>query len=342
MTSRFLKVFCLTCCMLLFAGCSETVTGSAHGDVNLSSWIVYWDVKNGQKDYDGAKEHLKSLSYFCAHFNENDILVIPSEIQQAKQQRKKTDGMVSYLAIVNDRDLGDGGMVEKDTDVLYRMLGSSEAMDDHIDNIISLAKKGGYDGVEIDYEKLWKDPELFHSYLDFIEKLYNAAYIENLKVRVVLESSTPFDGGFCKGPQYVVMLYNLYGTHSGPGPKANEEFIRKTIARMKALPGEKVAAFSTGGCHWEYKDIFGLIAQKKKFIDTAEAKGLQKKYQAETKRDADSGCLVFKYKDQNRYHTVWYADGETLNHWIAIAEAQGIKNISIWRLGKESDIQALH
>ena len=38
----------------------------------------------------------------------------------------------------------------------------------------------------------------------------------------------PMDAPYSVGPEYMVMLYNLYGLHSGPGPKADGPFIEKT------------------------------------------------------------------------------------------------------------------
>jgi len=86
---------------------------------------------------------------------------------------------------------------------------------------------------------------------EFINKLYRRAQGCGLKLRVVLEpralvSTTDFP----PGSEYVIMLYNLYGLHSGPGPKANKDFIETTLERMNLLPADKTVAFATGGCMW--------------------------------------------------------------------------------------------
>jgi spore germination protein YaaH len=200
-------------------------------------------------------------------------------------------------------------------------------MMNHIDDIIAHTLQGGYDGIEIDYERIWKDEKIGQSFLKFADKLYGKALKNNLKLRLVLEPSTPLSSiEFAKGPEYVVMLYNLYGLHSAPGPKANKEFIQKTVTRMTALPSGKSVALSTGGCVWGDNG-------EKRFLTETEAKTLVATYGLATKRDEESQCVVFTYKEKDVSYQVWYADVQTLNYWIAIAKEHGVNNVSLWRFG---------
>ena len=338
MKCRFFKVMAAMVMVFLLAGCGDPIRSSAHGEVNLSGWMAYWDMPSALKEYKEIQGRMESICYFAAYFDADDHLVVPPEVAEAKKQQKK-GRQLTYLTIVNDSDRGEKGKTEKDISVLYHVLGSEASMDEHIQEIISLTKAGGYDGVEIDYEKFWKDAELKQEFMDFTYRLSTETIRNGLKLRIVLEPSAPFDAGFCQGPEYVVMLYNLYGTHSGPGPKANGDFIQKTIDKMAVLPGKKIADFSVGGCVWEGKGPLGIIPGKKRFLTEAEAQQLLKKYGAKESRDPESACMVFKYEDGGRHYTVWYADSETLNAWITVAAERGIDNISLWRLGSNTDIE---
>ena len=62
-----------------------------------------------------------------------------------------------------------------------------------------------------------------------------------LKLRVPLAPGTSFSTThFIAGPEYVVMLYNLYGTHTLlPGPKADRAFVQKILANMAAAYGKR-------------------------------------------------------------------------------------------------------
>ena len=338
MKVQFFKACCIAAAIFVTTGCAGPIKSSAHSEVALSAWTAYWDMKSGLQEYDGMKDRLTSVSYFAAYFNAEDHLILPPEVRAARENNRRRSGPQAYLTIVNDWEKSPGMAAEKDLAVLRRVLADDAAMDRHIAEIINLAKNGAYDGVEIDYERVWKDAQLAPRFLDFTYRLYRAALSAGLKLRIVLEPSAPFDAAFCRGPQYVVMLYNLYGTHSGPGPKADGPFIRKTLQAMTALPENRAAAFATGGCQWEHGGLLGLDIVSKRFMDEKEAVALQEKYQVKAQRDPESAGLFFDYEKEGRRYTVWYADSETLNAWISLAAGQGIGQISLWRLGGNTDM----
>ncbi len=343
MSSIFCKIFkaaIFASVFVILIGCNynnqSAVNAVAKEPTRSSAWLAYWDIDAGEKDLEKLGKKLEKLSYFGAYFDSNDRLFIPKELSDKKSELKLKKGKYeTYLTFVNDKQNPDGSTVMKDTEVLRRLFSDDASMEKHIDEIIALTLQGGYDGIEIDYERIWKDETIGQSFLEFANKLYVKALKNNLKLRIVLEPRTAFSSaGFFKGPEYVVMLYNLYGLHSAPGPKANKEFIQKTVVRIQALPGEKSIAFSTGGCLWGDNG-------EKRFLSEVEAKTLAAIYDRETKRDEESQCIVFDYKDRGVTYQVWYADVKTLNYWISIAKEQGENNISLWRLGGNVDINEI-
>lgn len=326
MKINLLRCICIICIVCVLSGCGGSLHSKAYTGVNFNTWLAYWDIDDGLAEYKKVQGNMQSLSYFAAYFDEKDRLFVPKEIQKAKASLGNQEGKTSYLTIVNDKALGNDEFAEKDLGVLRRTFGDEISLNHHVRDIIKLARQGGYDGVEIDYEQLWKDETLPPLYVHFLDILYRHASSQGLKVRVILEPSAKFGAGFCEGPQYAVMFYNLYGTHSGPGPKADAAFIQKTLKRMAVLPGSPEVVFATGGCQWGPGD-------KKKFIDEADAVELVKNFGVTPQRDAASGALHFTYMDKDKSYTVWYADQETLNAWISLAVAQGIHKAGLWRLG---------
>lgn len=318
------------------AGCSLGPPGAGGEPAKLSAWLTYWDLDEGERDLTRVANNLEKLCYFGAYFDQNDQAFIPEALRRKKSDlTTKTGKYEAYLTFVNDKQNADGSVALKDSEVLRRLFADERAMERHIDQIIALTLQGGFDGIEIDYERIWNDETIGQSFLRFADKLYGKARQNNLKLRLVLEPGTPFgSAGFFPGPEYVVMFYNLYGLHSEPGPKANPAFIRELLTGMNALPGEKAAAFSTGGCVWGDNG-------EKRFLTEVEAKTLAITYEREARRDDESQCLVFDYPDNGVWYQVWYADVQTLNYWIAIAKAQGVSQISLWRLGGNTDIDHL-
>jgi len=335
------KIIILIIFSVILVSCSYGISSPSKMSEQLrAAWIVYWDLDAGEKELLAISRRgkLDQLLYFAAYFDENDRLFIPPELSERKiklQAHKKRYGYETYLSFVNDTQNADGSSTLKDIEILRRLFSDDSSMERHIDEIIAMTLAHGYDGVDLDYEQIWIEEDVGQLFLRFIEKLYPKTIQNNLKLRVVLEPSTPFSADFVSGPEYSVMFYDLYGSHSGPGPKANNEFIRDTIQRMLSLPGEKTVAFATGGCMWGSD---GSIV----FIDEVEARNLAKKHRAKATRDKNSECLVFSFQDKGVSYTVWYADIRTLNYWVRVAAEQGQNNINIWRLGGNVNLHRLN
>lgn len=330
----------LTAAGLSCAG-AEPVKSGPHPDVRLSAWTAYWDDEAGSRDYKDVRRHLTGLSAFAAYYGPDDTLVVPYETKSALRQAKK-DGKETYLTVVNDSLDASGKTTEKDLALVGRLVQDDEAMDAQTALLTSQAKELGADGLELDFERVFKDDKLKEKFLRFTYRLSMACNKENLKLRIVLEPSAPFEAPFAKGPEYVVMLYNLHGLHNGPGPKADGAFIKKTIGRMEKLPGKKSVAIATGGCIWQDYKLLGLSHGRIRFLSEQEAASLAAKQKAKVTRDDESGALNFSYEEGGHHYEVWYADAETLNAWITAIANLGITDVSIWRLGGNEKIGRVH
>ena len=334
-----IRIILLSLVLFLIAGCyngkQTNVKAAGQTKNQLSVWTVYWDAEEGTKEFRRLEKRLDEVCLFGAYFEEDGKLLLPEELTFDKRVAKKKKQLAEYLTIVNDRVLSDGGKEYKKTEFLQELLNDQERRKEHIDEIIALAKAERFDGVEIDYERIWKDCETKDTFLPFIKELYAATTANNLKLRVVLEPGTPFnDIELPPGPKYVVMLYNLYGMHSGPGPKADNAFIQKVLGKMANMPEPKAVAFATGGCMWNSDG-------EKKFITEKEAKQLLEQYKADAKRDTASKAVTFKYREGTTAYEVWYADAATLDYWISLAENAGIRDIAIWRLGSNETLNKI-
>ena len=339
---RYLGAMAFGLVTILLSGCAmaEPIKSGEHPPVKLSAWMASWDADSGKKEYGKVKKRLDAVSCFAVCYDEKDELLVPKEIRDMlKVSRKGSEAIVRYLSFVNDSVTADGKTKEKDTDLLKRLLADDAFMEAQAGKMVSLAKELGCEGVELDYEKEWKDEAVFRNYVRFTSLLFSACSEQGLKLRIILEPSAPMDAPYCEGPEYVVMLYNLYGKHSGPGPKADGEFIGKTVRKMESLPGEKSVAIATGGCLWEKGGFLLSSYDKKKFLTEKEAVDLCKKHKAEAERDPGSACLHFSYKENGKTTEVWYADSETLSAWITVAANAGVGHVALWRLGGNTDIE---
>ncbi len=336
-----LHLLALGLSITLFSGCAQgaPMETGPHAPVELSAWAASWDKDDGLKEYTQIHKHLKSLSCFMAYYDSNDKLIISDETREIAASAMKNGQEKRYLSFTNDWEDKKGKFIPKDKELLKRILKDDEHREAVVNEMIEATKELKCTGVELDYEAFFKDKELLSNYLAFTYKLTYACSKEGLDLRIVLEPGMPMDAGLCKGPEYVVMFYNLYGKHSGPGPKADGAFIQKTLKKMEAIPGTKSAAFATGGCLWEDYSSIGLKEGPIRFLDEDDAVEIAKKHGITPERDDNSFALHFSYKEDGHEYELWYADSETLNAWIKAASDGGIDKVSIWRLGGNMNIK---
>ena len=127
--SRYLGILVLLAGINLSAGCAGAapIASGDHSEVRLSAWTAYWDDQAGQQEYKQLHRKLASVSCFAASYDSNDQLVVPDE---TRQQVKLMSGKnKTYLTVVNDSQDKKGRTVEKDKELLKRLLADDDAMD---------------------------------------------------------------------------------------------------------------------------------------------------------------------------------------------------------------------
>ena len=287
-----------------------------------SAWIVYWDWDRGVSE--AQKNKPDALIAFAASFDEQGKLCLPALMTKERLAALPKEN--TYLSFVNDQQQAEKALL-KDTKLLKKLLGKKASRQQHIADVLTLGRDCGFMGVEIDYENVWKDAALMKAYAAFIAELRDECRAQNMKLRVVLEpKALRYANIMPEDVEYVIMFYNLYGGHSGPGPKADRRFIWHTLSEAAKLPGTPNVAFANGGFDWS-------APKKARGITLAQAIALQQKYQLQPERDEKSRALHFTYSVGAEKHTVWYADSETLSYWQQLAQAVGFKRFSSWRLG---------
>lgn len=308
---------------------AEEITALAEVTNRLSVWSVYWDCADDIDTLRETQESLAEVSLFSAYFKDGELVIPEAATRMLKKIRNKdtTKQMQVYLSVVNDVETN-GETVQKDTEILKQLLGEEDSAKAHAAALVRLAKENGYDGIEIDYEKIRSDMQLWAYFLRFENFLLAAAEDAGIGVRIILETSTPVSAlSFPEGAEYCVMCYNLYGNGTEPGPKADLDFLQEIYAKFKDVPHISYA-FSNGGFDWEEN------SQKPAQVRAADANALAEEYQAEPVRDENSGALYFTYTEKKKKHTVWYADAATLKLWAEELNrlSGGRTAVGLWRM----------
>lgn len=274
-------------------------------------WGVYWDgnIANVLSQQYADSDYI----LFGAYFDSRDQVFIPESLETL---RDTTQGCVqgrTYLSFVNDIQYEDGTTSQKNPELLKRLLQSDNTMKAVIDSMLEITAEWNCDGIEIDFEKI-EAAGVWEEYIHFLELLIDSASSCGLDVRVVLGVNAPADEyEFPAGAEYVIMCYNLYGYHSGPGPKADMEFLKGGAERFCNLESVHFA-LANGGFLWDEKD------KVQKSLTGKAAEELLQESGAVPQRDESSYALYFTFEDENGTNTVWYADDITLAKWAQIIE----------------------
>lgn len=304
----------------------------ASEEFSLSAWVVDWQLRAGMEDYEVLANRLNSFQLFALYFNDEDALHFTPQLQEELPLLLERIWNASekdvYLTVVNDVWHKDGTAVQKDSSLVTRLMATEQSRHQHIQELIELATVYQFDGIEIDYERIAESD--WDHLTAFYRELHALLNDRNMKLRVVFEPRAPIEElapNLPEGVEYVVMAYNLYGSHSGPGPKADLDFLRTLVRRTENVPGGMSIALSTGGFSWTEEGKVTAITE-------LQGEQLAKQYQADLHRDSDSSVIYFNFTDEEGVQfTVWYADATTLELWIETLKDVGINRVAIWRLG---------
>nr|WP_198044755.1 glycosyl hydrolase family 18 protein [Lysinibacillus timonensis] len=294
----------------------------------MSLWLVDWNYKASIEEASYINKGIENIQLFTTYFDQDYNLYQSHDAKQLIDQTFSHNALKSndvYLTIINDQFISQHQVIQKNPEILTNLLSTKLTKEEHIQQIIKIAKQYPYEGVEIDYEKIPIDS--VQAYCAFLEELNRELKKINLSLRVVLEPSFPIESAdLPQDIQYVVMAYNLFGYHSGPGPKLNYEYLEKLTNKLSKTNLDVSIALATGGFKWSDKEIDDLTEQEvQQIIDD---------YPVNPSKDPYSDAMYFTYTDRNNnQHEVWYANNSTLQAWISYLKSKNFYEISIWRAG---------
>uniref|UniRef100_I2PYW9 Putative glycosyl hydrolase n=1 Tax=Desulfovibrio sp. U5L TaxID=596152 RepID=I2PYW9_9BACT len=297
----------------------------------LSAWIADWDLTRGLAEWRAHPGLFDEIRVFAAYFDEKDRPYLAPEWAAllGSDARAVFGRTPVFLTVVNDLVTASGqGNRLKDPELARRLVSGPEARARHIATLLALAARYGFSGLEIDYEEV--PAPVWPEFLLFVSELQTQARARGLALSVLLQPQRRYLAApLPAGPDYVLMGYNLFGSHSGPGPKATPAFLAEQAAALRALGALEATglALSTGGFDW----TGGKAARQ---LDEAEAGALLARTKAATTRSADDGYLVSRYRDgKGQDHEVWHADAKTLATLWTAARSAGFGRLVVWRLG---------
>ncbi|MCC8353982.1 glycosyl hydrolase family 18 protein [Bacillus sp. AF23] len=284
-------------------------------------------------------KYISSIATDTFAFDKNGRVIgdVPSkQLTYAKKNKIKTWAVISnYNDAISDFD---GNLAN-------RVMTDKTAKKRFTDQLISLAKKHHYYGVNIDFEAVNpKDRSAYSSFIQYVSQALKKKHIKTM-VSVPAKSaddknddwSWPYDyAKIGKYADYVqVMTYDEHGIWGEPGSVASTSWIKRSLQfSVKKMKANKVImGVPAYGYDWDLKD--GSSSSAKEWNDI---KSLIKKQKAKPAFNKKTGSMTFSYTDKKKHkHVVWYENEKTIETKSRLAKQYKIAGVSVYALGHESE-----
>ncbi len=227
-------------------------------------------------------------------------------------------------------------------DLAAAVLASPDRRQRFIDDLVTLVKDMGYDGVDLDWEDL--RPADRDSFSAFVEDLGDALHAEDrfLSIAVMPKTSEPGEWDNQKYAdwsrigkavdEFKIMTYSYSGPWGDPGPQAPLEWVDRVLAfaERKVPPSKVFMGVPFYGFDWHGGSVATVSGHR--------GASLAQDYDAAVSRDPSSQEATMTFTDGGETHTVYFQDEKAVAAKLAALRADHpkIAGISIWVMGQEA------
>jgi spore germination protein YaaH len=229
-------------------------------------------------------------------------------------------GFSPWVTVVNDTRHSVDSATAKDPDLIHGLIADAERRATHAKELAERVAADGFKGLHLDYERL---PETDAQYFqEFVRALHQELELRGLGLETVVE---PERGPLpeARSTSVTVMAYDLFGAHSGPGPRSTPAYV-SLLGSRAAVDADSAAtlALAVRGFAWkpggEVSSLDWAVAQQLADRTPHMSRGMLDR--VPSARLADGTEL-------------WFEDPESLlSKWQA-AWGSGFRRLAIWRLG---------
>jgi spore germination protein YaaH len=208
----------------------------------------------------------------------------------------------------------------------------------HVQAVVDAAVRGGWAGVDIDYEEL--PPMAGDAFTTFLTELRDRLHAHRMVLSVAVPARTkdssseetlayayPLIGTIAD--EVRVMAYDYSYSTGSPGPVAPLPWVEAVVRyAAQRVPKDKLMlGLATYGYDW--------VGRSGTDIGSAAAAELAAQEGVEPRWDARAASYTFTYERDGQTHTVWYEDGRSAAAKADVAVRNGLRGVALWRLGGE-------
>ena len=231
------------------------------------------------------------------------------------------------IAVVSNfnKDHWDGATVRQ-------MISSATAQQKLISRLITLTKKHGFKGINIDFEEL--NLENRDSFNQFMKNLYTQFHAQKLIVsQDISPGNDDYDPKILQ--QYndyiILMAYDQHTDMSNAGDVSHQVWVEEQLDYLckKMDPNKVILALACYGYDWPKNSVGTSITYD-------QAVTIAANFKSTIHFDPSSANLNFSYIDGSGInHQVYFTDAATNFNLIRKADDWDIAGIALWRLGSE-------
>ena len=227
-------------------------------------------------------------------------------------------------------------------EVAAAVLASPDRRRRFIDDLLTLVRDMGYDGVDLDWEEL--RPADRDAFSALVEDLSDALHAEGrlLSIAVMPKTSEPGEwdnqkyadwGRLGKAvDEFKIMTYSYSGPWGDPGPQAPTAWVDRVLAfAERKVPASKVLmGVPFYGFDWHGGSVATVSAHR--------GASLAQTHDATVLRDPSSQEATMTFTDGGETHTVYFQDEEAVAAKLAALRADhpDVAGISVWVMGQEA------
>lgn len=315
----------------------QAASTAAAAEPKRIGYVPYWDQHRG---FDVVRQRLDLFDQVSPvwYSLEPTGSIVLADAEHATVDRRsvrelQANGIEVIPTVTNLRN-GDW-----EPHLVQGMLHDPAAVRTHVRELVELAVREGYDGIDIDYEHLEAADR--QQFSDFLAMLGDALRDEGKLLTVAVHPKTSEEGDDernvaqdfaaigAAADQVRVMTYDYSWEDSPPGPVAPAGWVEDVIEwTVTQVPADKVV-LGVVLLGYDWADGHGHTVDFEQARATAEANNVT------IRRSAD-GSPWFRYRDASgARHEVWFEDAVSVAAKLELVAEYGLGGAFFWRLGGE-------
>ena len=246
---------------------------------------------------------------------------------------EKSDSKIDHLARESGVQIVPSITLDENStaDDVHNWLSNPQTQDQMIQNLLSVIKTKGYQGVHLNFEDVyWEDKELYNQ---FVTDLYNSFHHSGLLLTLFVRlGDDTYDTKLLSdvSDHIIVKAFDQHIEQGEPGPLASFQWTQELISQYSGSIEKLVLCLANYGYDWNL-----TTGEPATPHDFSTLMGMVNRENLKIQWNHHFLTPYVRYKEQSEEHFIWFLDAATFYNQLKIAQSYQIPSIGIWNIGSE-------